>query len=159
MIKEIRRYKDSDWKYIVEIFNKAKPDELKGSVEPEDIVSLEQDAILFDSFKKSKVYIAENEKGDFLGYAGLQDSLISFLFVDPKYYGLGIGKELLKFILNKVGDRAWLFVAKTNERAIYIYKKMGFSIVEEFVGKYNGKVEVNVLRLALKPELEAWSSK
>jgi hypothetical protein len=34
-------------------------------------------------------------------------------------------------------------------------QKFGFKIVEEFVGKYNGH-DVTVLRLALRPELEAW---
>lgn len=152
---KIRRYKQTDWPIIVDIFNRAKPDELNGSVAPEDIVGLQDDKILYDSFKKSNIYILE-DSDKILGYAGNQGNLISFLFVDPEYYGHGFATTLLEYLLPIIGKKAWLFVAKTNTPAINLYKKFGFSIVEEFTGKYNGKIEVSVLRLALNPKLQGW---
>jgi [ribosomal protein S18]-alanine N-acetyltransferase len=93
-----------------------------------------------------------------VGYGGYQDSLVSFLFVDPEYYKRGIATLLLKKVISQIGVKAWLNVAKNNIPARQLYQKFGFKIVEEFVGKYNGH-DVTVLRLALRPELEAWEKR
>ena len=153
---EIRKYYTSDFQSIIDRFNRAKPDELEGSVKPKDIVGFQEDKVLMESFKKSTIYVIE-DSDKVIGYVGNQENLISFLFVDPEYYSKGIGTILLNHILPIIGEKAWLFVAKTNSRAINLYKKFGFSIVEEFTGKYNGKIEVTVLRLAFKPKLCGWN--
>jgi [ribosomal protein S18]-alanine N-acetyltransferase len=149
-----RGYKKEDWDAICDIFLKAKQDEIRGSCNPEDIIPLEKDEVLLKSFNSSVIYVAELDYKVY-GFAGYDGSLVSFLFVDPTYYKRGIGTELLKKVLSQVGDKAWLNVAKNNIPARELYKKFGFKIAAEFVGKYNGK-DVTVLRLALKPELEPW---
>ncbi len=154
---KIRKYIDKDWKFITDIFNRAKPDELKGSVDKKDIVSLEKDEVLLNSFRKSNIFVME-DYDNVIGYVGNQNNLITFLFVDPDYYGNGFGTMLLNHILPLIGEKTWLIVAKSNISAVNLYDKFGFSIVEEFIGKYNGKVDIPVLRLALKPELESWKS-
>jgi ribosomal protein S18 acetylase RimI-like enzyme len=151
----IRPYTQNDWEDIKTIFNRAKPDELGGAVNPKQIVPLEKDPALFDSFKKSTLFVKE-VNNQIIGYVGNNGNLISFLFVDPAYYGCGYGSELLKYILSQVGKEAWLIVAKTNIRALHLYAKYGFSTAEEFQGMYAGVIPVNVLRLALNPELKGW---
>lgn len=151
----IRLYREEDWDIILDIFNRAKPDEVKGSVDIEDIVSLDKDQGLLNSFNNSIIYVADyNNK--VIGYVGYHNNLISFLFTDPEYYRNGLGTKLLEFVLPLIGEKAWLLVAKTNKSAIELYKKHGFKIANEYIGKYNGKIEVSVLRLAIKPELESW---
>lgn len=151
----IRLYREQDWEVILDIFNRAKPDEVKGSVEIEDIVPLDKDQGLLISFKNSIIYVADfNNK--VIGYVGYHNNLISFLFTDPEYYRNGLGTKLLEYVLPLIGEKAWLLVAKNNNPAIELYKKHGFKIANEYTGKYNGKIEVSVLRLAIKPELETW---
>ena len=148
----IRDYQKEDWAAICDIFLRAKPDELKGSLSPEAVIPLAQDTGLLNLFNHSVLYVAELDH-KVVGYAGYQDSLVSFLFVDPDYYRRGIATELLKKVILQIGAAVWLNVAKNNLPARALYQKFGFKMAEEFVGKYNGH-DVAVLRLALRPELE-----
>lgn len=151
----LRKYRKEDWETVLDIFLRAKPDEMKGSCRSEDIIPLDKDENLFNSFQNSTIIIAEYENV-IVGYAGYQsNALISFLFVDPVYYQQGIATALLTHVVSEVGEKAWLLVAKNNFPAIKLYYKNGFKKVEEFVGKYNG-MDVCVLRLALTPRLESW---
>jgi ribosomal protein S18 acetylase RimI-like enzyme len=152
---KIRIYEQKDWHSILDIFSRAKPDEFKGSVEKEDIISLDKDEDILNSFHNSNIYVAEQESR-IIGFAGYNRNLISFLFTDPSYYRQGVATALLAYILPLIGNKAWLVVLKTNVGAIKLYERFGFTIVEQFVGKYNRKIEVVALRLALKPTLQAW---
>ncbi|ABR47619.1 GCN5-related N-acetyltransferase [Alkaliphilus metalliredigens QYMF] len=151
----LRTYREKDWKIILDIFLRAKSDEMRDSCSVEDIVPLDKDEGLFRSFRNSTIIIAEYE-GKVIGYAGYEsNSLVSFLFVDPSYYQRGIGTKLLTRVVSEVGEKAWLLVAKNNVPAIKLYYKHGFRRVQEFIGKYNG-IDISVLRLALTPELQSW---
>ncbi len=138
---------------MLDIFNRAKPDELKGSVALADIVPLTEDAGLLESFHASHIFVAR-EDDHILGYIGYRQELISFLFVDPAHYQRGIGSRLLAHVLPLMGNKAWLLVAKTNRAAVALYRKSGFTVAEEFTGKYNGKIPLAVLRLSLTPGSE-----
>lgn len=158
MLYILRKYREDDWEVILDIFLRAKPDELRGSYSVEDIVPLDKDKDLLNSFHNSTIIVAEY-KSTVVGYAGYQsNSLVSFLFVDPRFYQQGIATKLLNHILLEVGEKAWLLVAKNNFPAIKLYNKNGFKEAEEFIGKYNG-IDVSVLRMALIPELESWMNR
>lgn len=152
----IREYKEDDWGKVLEIFNEGKRYELKGSVDVQEIIPLNKDNVLLKSFYESTIIVAENDN-DILGFAGYNEELVSFLFVDSKYYKKKIGSTLLENILSKTGKKAWLLVAKTNISAQKLYKKYKFQIVESFIGNYNGN-KVEVLRLAINPELKSWEN-
>jgi ribosomal protein S18 acetylase RimI-like enzyme len=152
---KIRAYEHNDWSSILAIFSRAKPDEFKGLVEREEIVPLEKDEDILNSFHISAIYVAE-EDNRIIGFAGYNKYLITFLFTDPVYYRQEVARRLLQYILPLIGDKAWLLVLKTNLPALKLYQKFGFTIVEEFIGKYNRKIEVVVLRLALEPTLKSW---
>ncbi len=65
--------------------------------------------------------------------------------VCKKYRNLGIGtilmKELMKWAEDKGAEKLWLSVFSTNERAIALYKKLGFEpeCVKRGQFKVNGK--------------------
>jgi ribosomal protein S18 acetylase RimI-like enzyme len=67
-----------------------------------------------------------------------------------------VATTVLEFVLPLIGNEAWLLVLKTNLPAINLYQTFGFKVVEEFIGKYNRKIEVVVLRLAIEPALKSW---
>ena len=48
-----------------------------------------------------------------LGFIGVADNKVEMLFVDPKYFGQGIGKELLAFAINKLNATKVLCHFKT----------------------------------------------
>jgi ribosomal protein S18 acetylase RimI-like enzyme len=151
----VRAYKQSDWNTVLDIFNRAKPDEFKGLVEKDDIIPLEKDEDILNSFHKSAIYVAE-QANKVIGFAGYHKHLITFLFTDPVHYRKKVATELLEYILPLIGNKAWLFVLKANQPAIKLYNQFGFQVVEEFSGKYNRKIEVEVLRLAIEPTLKSW---
>lgn len=151
---QIRKYEKRDWESVCDIFFRAKPDELTGSVEPNSILPLPKDEGLQRSFQDSEMYVAEIED-TVVGFAGFSGSLISFLFVDPNFYRRGIGKKLIERIINEIGEKAWLRVAQNNSNAKELYKRFGFETVEEFTGKYN-EINVKVYIMAKQPELKSW---
>jgi ribosomal protein S18 acetylase RimI-like enzyme len=151
----IRAYKQSDWDSIINIFDRAKPDEFKGLVEQDDIIPLEKDEDILNSFHKSAIYVAEQDNR-IIGFAGYNKYLITFLFTAPSHYRENVATRLLEHILLLIGNKAWLLVLKTNQPAIKLYNNFGFQVVEEFFGKYNRKIDVEVLRLAIEPTLKSW---
>lgn len=152
---KIRVYERHDWNSVVDIFNKAKPDEFKGSVDKDDLVPLEKDEDILRLFHSSNIYVAE-QNNEIIGFAGYKKYLISFLFVNPDHYRQKVATKLLDYILPSIGNKAWLLVVNTNLSAIELYNKFGFTIAEEFLGKYNRNINVTVLRLAIDPSLKSW---
>ncbi|ADY57014.1 GCN5-related N-acetyltransferase [Syntrophobotulus glycolicus DSM 8271] len=141
----IRAYTEKDWEEVCHVFDRAKPDEMRGSCDLKAIRPLKADKELIRSFHESKIFVAE-EDGRVVGFAGYHNTLISWLFVAPQYYRQGIGRRLLNWILTDVGETAYLNVAKYNEPAKRLYYSEGFKVVEEFTGQYNG-YEAHALKL------------
>ncbi|MEM6840911.1 MAG: GNAT family N-acetyltransferase [Bacteroidota bacterium] len=152
---KIKVYDQHDWNSVVDIFNRAKPDEFKGSVDKDDIIPLEKDEDILRLFHSSNIYVAE-QNNEIIGFTGYKRYLISFLFVNPDHYRRKVATKLLDHILPLIGNKAWLLVVNTNLPAIKLYNKFGFTIAEEFPGKYNQNIDVTVLRLAINPPLKAW---
>ncbi|MEG2289859.1 MAG: GNAT family N-acetyltransferase [Clostridium sp.] len=72
------------------------------------------------------------------------DKEVSFgIQMRPDLTGKGIGKEILEVVL-EFGREKYnlekinLLVVKFNERAIKVYKRLGFKVTEEFVWNVNG---------------------
>lgn len=74
--------------------------------------------------------------GEYFGYIG-----------EKKYWGLGIGKEMLRYIENyckKIGiKKIYLKVLKNNKRAFLLYKNFNYTIVEVTDKIYIMEKEVN----------------
>jgi Acetyltransferases len=149
---KIRKYNESDWDEICSIYDRAKPDEMRNSCDPDAIIPLEEDLTALISFNYSEIFVAELD-GKIVGFSGYSGNLISWLMVDPDYYGQGIGTTLFETVLAQTGDDSYLYVAKYNEPAKALYTKKGFKFVDEFTGNYND-YNVEILLLALKPEIQ-----
>lgn len=106
----------------------------KGDFIPNEISFLEK------IFKRAEL-IKREENGKLIGYVffycNSEDkkfSYITLLAVDPKSQNCGIGKALVKQVLDTSKSRGYmncrLEVKKTNKKAINFYKKLGFEPLE-----------------------------
>ena len=98
----------------------------------------------FKILKNNLSYVYKNDKeviavcliNDFQSYKSINIDLIC---VKIEYQGKGLGKSLLEFCINNCMKRGFyeffLHVATTNQRAINLYKKLGFTIVK-FIKNY-----------------------
>lgn len=64
-----------------------------------------------------------------LGFIGVADKKVEMLFIDPKYFGQGLGQKLLSFAVTELNADK-LDVNEQNERALKFYRKFGFKIIE-----------------------------
>jgi len=125
-----REYQESDWKAICQIHDRARPDELRGSCDPRAFVPIEQDKEV-EELKTSRKFVAcDDEK--VVGFVGVDDKYLAWLYIDPSHYGQGIGRELLKVGIREIGTGAWTIVLDGNQKAISLYESEGFQEVRRF---------------------------
>lgn len=77
---------------------------------------------------------------------GADHIYISGLVIDPRFQGLGIGREAMSLIMKKIGDakRIDLVTHPDNKRAISLYESLGFQ-VESRKENYFGDGEPRVV--------------
>jgi len=56
--------------------------------------------------------------------------LLDEIYIEEEYRNKGIGKDIIRNVL-KESDIVYLWVYKENERAISLYKDLGFKIIDE----------------------------
>ncbi len=82
--------------------------------------------------EKSKDIFLLVSEGEMIGSVACYGSEIDDLIVSKKQQGKGYGKQLLLWAMNYIRQRSpapiSLHVAKWNERALMLYKKVGFEI-------------------------------
>lgn len=61
--------------------------------------------------------------------------LLDEIYLEEEYRNKGIGTEIIKDILNN-NDIVYLWVYKENKKAISLYKKLGFNVIEETESRY-----------------------
>lgn len=59
--------------------------------------------------------------------------LLNEIYIEKEYRNKGIGTEIIKSLNN---DIVYLWVYKENIKAISLYKKLGFNIIEETESRY-----------------------
>ena len=64
-----------------------------------------------------------------IGFIGVADKKIEMLFLDPKYFGQGLGKMLMNFAIRELAADK-VDVNEQNIKAVNFYKNLGFEIVE-----------------------------
>jgi ribosomal protein S18 acetylase RimI-like enzyme len=125
-----RDYQDKDWPAICRIHDRARPDELKGSCDPRAFIPIEQDPEVED-LKRSQKFVACD--GDaVVGFSSIDGTYVSFLYINPDYYGQGIGRKLLQIAVEAIGPGAWTIVLHNNKPAIGLYESEGFKEVHRF---------------------------
>lgn len=143
----IRAYKHSDFSEIENIYNLSKKDEFAGESFDVAVTPLSKDQQMLALFHTSDVYVYE--KKSIVGFVGVKDNYISWLFVHPDYRNQNVGKKLASHILSTLKGEVTLNVAGSNVIAIALYKKLGFEVVKEFSGKYQGN-QIVVFKMANK---------
>jgi len=84
-----------------------------------------------------------------VGFVGIDDDYLAWLYIDPEYYGRGIGRHLLQLAVREIGPNAWTIVLDKNFNAIHLYQSEGFEEVKRFSGD-NAGYPCNCIRMALK---------
>ena len=133
----IREYEDSDWLAASTIHDKARPIELDGSCEKEAFLSLDEDKNGLRSFMSSTKHVAcKNKK--VVGFVGIKEREITWLYVEPSEFGQGIGRHLLKFALEIIGGEATTSVLEGNHSARALYQSEGFRVASKVRSENNG---------------------
>lgn len=143
----IREYKPSDWDAVCAIYDLSKPDEFKGQFKLPLIPPLNDDSKMKPSFHASKIFVAE--RADVVvGFSGIHGNTVSWLFVHPLHRRALIAETLLQRAIAGVQGNIELNVLKSNEAAVRLYEKLGFNVLREVTGSFNGQ-DCQVLRLRL----------
>jgi len=126
----IRAYHDDDWPLICQIHDLARPDELLGSCDPRAFVPIEQDAEVEHLRLCQKQVAILNDL--VVGFVGIDEGYLGWLYVHPDYYGQGIGRKLLQTGLKLINGIAWTIALAGNTRAVDLYQSEGFSEVNRY---------------------------
>ena len=127
----MRAYRDADWPAVCVVHDRARPDELRGSCDPRAFVPLadeQDDATSFQRSRKVVACVGEH----LVGFVGVDGTYLAWLYVDPAYYGRGIGRQLLRLGIRLIGPQAWTVVLAGNTRARRLYESEGFQVVQTF---------------------------
>ena len=73
------------------------------------------------------LFIARNERGNSVGFMGIADQMLEMLFVSNENRGRGIGKQLLRYGIEKYSVNK-LAVNEQNPLAKGFYEHMGFEV-------------------------------
>ena len=145
----IREYRDADWSAVCAVHDRARPDELRGSCDPRAFVPLAEEQDDAASFQRSRKFVA-CVGGQVVGFVGVDGTYLSWLYVDPASYGRGIGRQLLRWGVRRIGPQAWTVVLAGNTRARRLYAGEGFQVVHTFES-VNAGYPCTCVQLALSP--------
>ena len=85
--------------------------------------------------RKDNIYITVDSEDEIIASVFMENGIIDFVMVNSKYQGNGYGRETMKFAINKCIERGYdsivLGVVKWNEKALKLYKSLGFEKIEE----------------------------
>src|SRR5262245_53937624 len=145
----IRAYRTGDWPAVCIVHDRARPDELVGSCDSRAFVPLAAERSDAESFRRSRKFVACLGE-QVVGFVGVDGTYVSWLYVDPDYYGRGIGRHLLRFAIEIIGTGAWTICLAENSRARHLYESEGFQVSEAFPAE-NAGYPCNCVRLTLSP--------
>jgi ribosomal protein S18 acetylase RimI-like enzyme len=146
----IREYCDNDWPAVCVVHDRARPDELRGSGDLRAFVPLAAEQDDTASFQRSRKFVACVGE-QIVGFVGVDETYLSWLYVDPAYYGQGIGRRLLRLGLQLIGPQAWTIVLAGNIRARELYESEGFRVVRIYEST-NAGYPCTCVRLEQKAE-------
>lgn len=151
---KIRDYANDDWTRICEIHDAARKDELLSAGLEDAFLSMEQTGEN-EGFSDYVVLVAELD-GVVQGFVAFSDVELGWLYVDPRCYRMGVGSALVKAALLATAGSLSVEVLDGNERALSLYKKIGFAVVGRASGQMPGNerfaVSVTELRYNGAPE-------
>lgn len=132
----LREYEEGDWESICRVHDLARPDELRGSCDARAFVPIATDPEAEDLKRCTKHVACDGSR--VVGFVGVSGDYLAWLYVDPEYYGRGIGRRLLRLVLPSLGPTAWTIVLDGNLSAIRLYESEGFAVVRTYTGDNAG---------------------
>ncbi len=132
----LREYQDGDWEAICLVHDLARPDELQGSCDPRAFIPIALDPEVDDLRRCAKHVACHGAR--VAGFVGVSGDYLAWLYVDPEYYGRGIGRRLLRLVLPLLGPAAWTIVLDGNARALRLYESEGFAVARTYTGDNAG---------------------
>lgn len=150
----IRDYRADDWPAVCRVHDRSRPDELRGSFDARAFIPLAEDPE-GEYIAACSMFVAERG-GEVVGFAGVDEPYLAWLYVDPAHYRHGIGRALLRHCLARLGEDAWTQACGNNEAALSLYLSEGFVIESRHTGENAGYAGPSA-RLALHPERRSWA--
>lgn len=142
----IRPYRAEDWPAVCAIHDRARPDELAGSVDPRAFRPMAEVAGA-ELFFESETLVACGG-ARVVGFVSFSGSYVTWLYEEPAHYRRGIGRRLLREAMKRCGPDAWVNTLAGNAAAVALYVGEGFDIVKRIESECEGYPCVT-LRLAL----------
>ena len=132
----IRPYAPDDWPRLCAVHDAARPDELRAADLADAFLTLEQTADgegLFDG----RVDVAEVD-GEVQGFVAAANGELTWLYVHPTMYRRGVGRALVRHVLEGTGGAMTTEVLVGNDAALALYLAEGFEITARNDGRLVG---------------------
>ena len=140
---EIREYRETDWKSVDEIHDRARKMELKLAGLEDAFVPLETAAKREGLFDYPGLFAAELD-GKVVGFAACTEEEFAWLYVSPAHMRKGVGRQLARYVLRRFPNIRYVEALKGNEPARALYESLGFRIVKTEKGQMPGNEEYTV---------------
>ena len=136
----IRKYKAEDFDELAKVMDEGRMQELEAEGMEQVFISL-KDAPYLKYFLSCDIYVAEKDE-QVVGFVGLGQRRLDFLYILPGMQGKGIGSALMKTALAKLPRPVRLAVFADNERAKNLYQKFGFKVTETRTEKWSDEFPI-----------------
>ncbi|MDB9866173.1 GNAT family N-acetyltransferase [Pseudomonadales bacterium] len=133
----IRAYRRDDQSATIDIHDRARPIELQGACDARAFVPLVDDREDFEEFLSARKLVAERDE-QVLGFVGIEDDQVGWLYVDPDCARQGIGRQLLRQALALIGQGSQVHVLEGNKPALALYLSEGFRRFDQFDSNNHG---------------------
>ena len=78
-------------------------------------------------FKLEHLFCVRDASGTLVGFVGVADGRMEALFVHPSWHGVGIGRRLATYVIDRFGVTS-VDVNEQNEQAVAFYRHLGFEV-------------------------------
>lgn len=134
----IRRFKDNDINCVMELWKLS-------TIKAHDFIEKKYWEKNYEVVRDVYIPIAEtfvySENETIKGFISIiNGKFIGALFVDIEFQGLGIGRSLLEYVIDKY-ERLELAVYKENTKAVEFYEYIGFKIIKEQLNEDSRSIE------------------
>ncbi len=103
-----------------------------------NLIDLTDYKVSINPFSNIYGYILDNKIVAFIDYNLMYESIeLNYIYVDEKYRGNKMATELMNLMINE-GKSITLEVSVENAKAIKLYTKFGFEVINIRKGYYNG---------------------
>lgn len=136
----IREYKESDVDAVVAAWRAANA--LAHPFLSNDFLDKEEGNVRNVYPKFAEIWVQEIDS-KVVGFIAMIESEIGGLFLDPKYHGKGLGREMVDYIVAQKGALT-VEVFKDNKIGRAFYNGYGFKKTGEYLHEYSGQMTIKM---------------